>query len=464
MKKKAVIVVKKLLSPLLSVLFLAGCAAGAASGGADAPDMPPTAASEAPATAETAETAETATTPAPTPDTPQGLVPTGAAVLVYDDIRLISYSRARQTYPEVEYYTMCKDGQWGLMRSDGSEVLPCRAPKPLYECDLGSRHWHDYTEGLSWEDGDALRSEYARRLQAYGDGVICDGHDGGGYLEFVYLQDHTVSIYSGNLGPGEFSTPTEDDLLLYSGSVNGLVPTCGGTKYLESGDWYNFVSDGQYVYRHKNGTAANDSIYTDADFFFDAPLAPAQRGGKWVYLDVTGREVTDACYDSIYAPSYYTDEPLAYRRAAPLLNGYAPVSCDGKFGLLDSTGTELVPCAYDGLVWDGGTAWVKLDDGWHQYTIPGVTLPDPLADLPENIVVPDTRPTRTDIVLFSVDAAGERLNVRTGPGVEYDIIGKLPDYTRVRLYGKLSAAPGWALVKYGRQFGWVSQDFLVLAR
>ena len=23
-------------------------------------------------------------------------------------------------------------------------------------------------------------------------------------------------------------------------------------------------------------------------------------------------------------------------------------------------------------------------------------------------------------------------------------------------------APGWALVKYGRKFGWVSQDFLVL--
>ena len=36
------------------------------------------------------------------------------------------------------------------------------------------------------------------------------------------------------------------------------------------------------------------------------------------------------------------------------------VSRDGKFGLLDSTGAELVPCAYDGLVWDGGTAWVRL--------------------------------------------------------------------------------------------------------
>lgn len=79
------------------------------------------------------------------------------------------------------------------------------------------------------------------------------------------------------------------------------------------------------------------------------------------------------------------------------------MSRDGKFGLLDSTGAEFVPCAYDGLVWDGGTAWVRLGDDWHEYSIPGVTKPDPLDDLPESIVAPDTRPTRTDIVFFSVD-------------------------------------------------------------
>ena len=115
-------------------------------------------------------------------------------------------------------------------------------------------------------------------------------------------------------------------------------------------------------------------------------------------------------------------------------------------------------------MWDGGTAWVKLADGWHEYSIPGVTKPDPLDDLPESIVAPDTRPTRTDIVFFSVDTAGERLNVRTGPGLEYDILDKLSDSAQVRLYGALSTAPGWALVKYGRKFGWVSQDFLVLGR
>ena len=194
---------------VLSALLLAGCTAGTDVPGSVTPTAVPT-----PAATETGETAEVAATPAPTADAvqpPQGLVETGAAVLDYDDIRLLRYSRELQSYPEVEYYTMCKDGKWGLMRSDGSEVLPCRAPEPLFECDLGNRHWHDYTNGLSWEAADALRKEYARQLQACGDGVICDGHDGDGYLEFVYLQEHTVSIYSGSLGPGEFSAPTEDD-------------------------------------------------------------------------------------------------------------------------------------------------------------------------------------------------------------------------------------------------------------
>lgn len=70
---------------------------------------------------------------------------------------------------------------------------------------------------------------------------------------------------------------------------------------------------------------------------FDAPLAAAQRDGKWVYLDTAGHEVTAPCYDGIYRPNHYTDEPLVFTRAAPLLSGYAVVSRDGKFGLLDST-------------------------------------------------------------------------------------------------------------------------------
>ena len=98
---------------------------------------------------------------------------------------------------------------------------------------------------------------------------------------------------------------------------------------------------------------------------------------------------------AVYDPDYLL---RAHRwsaaRAAPLLNGYAVVSRDGQFGLLDGSGAEFVPCAYDGLVWDGGTAWVKQDDGWHEYTIPGVSKARPAGLRCPGISSPRTRGPR----------------------------------------------------------------------
>ncbi len=135
---------------------------------------------------------------------PQGLEPTGAAVLDYDDIRLIHYERAMQPYPETDYYTMCKDGLWGLMRSDGTEVLSLpRAGAALFECDIDEDHWHGYLDGLAREETNPLEREYNARLKASGERILCDAHDGGGYLGFVDLQDNALHIYYGSLGPGE---------------------------------------------------------------------------------------------------------------------------------------------------------------------------------------------------------------------------------------------------------------------
>ena len=218
-----------------------------------------------------------------------------------------------------------------------------------------------YLDGLFGSpDYEAAYKAASQTLTESGDGRLCAEHDGGGYRQFVCLQDDKTYLYSGSMGPGQFITLTDDILRLFSGSTNGLVPAQSGTTTHESDEWYNFVGDGLYVYRCRNSGAANNFVYTAADCFFDAPLAAALREGKWVYLDTAGHEVTAPCYDGIYRPNHYTDEPLVFARAAPLLSGYAVVSRDGKFGLLDSTGAELVPCAYDGLAWDGGTAWVKL--------------------------------------------------------------------------------------------------------
>lgn len=151
-------------------LLLTGCAAGQVWPSVPVTDGQPAA---TPETAATAETAESAAAPAPTTAPPQGLVPTDADVLDYDDIRLIAYERAFQPYPETDYYTMCKDGLWGLMRSDGTEVLPCRAPQPLVECFIEGRRWHGYQDNLPWDEMLAEEKRINVLLRESGDGMLC---------------------------------------------------------------------------------------------------------------------------------------------------------------------------------------------------------------------------------------------------------------------------------------------------
>ena len=214
-------------------LLLTGCAAGQVQSSAPVTDGQPAA---TPETAATAETAESAAAPAPTTAPPQGLVPTDADVLDYDDIRLIGYERAFQPYPETDYYTMCKDGLWGLMRSDGTEVLPCSAPQPLVECFIEGRRWHGYQDNLPWDEMLAEEKRINVLLRESGDGMLCAAHDGGTYLEFVYLTDYKVYTYSGSMGPGELAAPTDEDMLLYSGRVDGYVPVQTGVTEDEGDD------------------------------------------------------------------------------------------------------------------------------------------------------------------------------------------------------------------------------------
>ncbi len=94
-----------------------------------------------------------------------------------------------------------------------------------------------------------------------------------------------------------------------------------------------------------------------------------------------------------------------------------------------------------------------------------MTKPDPLDDLPESVTAPNTYPARTDAVFFMADAdSTNRLNLRAGPGLAYDILGK--NSSTLRVYGYSSAAPGWALVRYDPlndvpEFGWVSTAYLI---
>ncbi len=116
------------------------------------------------------------------------------------------------------------------------------------------------------------------------------------------------------------------------------------------------------------------------------------------------------------------------------------------------------------LCGDGGTAWIRQTDGWHEYSIPGVTKPDPwrllLDSLGADITAPDTPPARTDAIFFTTRTNGERLNLRAGPGTggmtssaKFPIICGCASTVRC-------PAPRLALVQYDQQYGWVSTEYL----
>ena len=39
-------------------------------------------------------------------------------------------------------------------------------------------------------------------------------------------------------------------------------------------------------------------------------------------------------------------------------------------------------------------------------------------------------------------------------------MGKIPEYTSLRIYGSANTAPAWVLVQYQGQFGWTNLDYL----
>ncbi len=82
------------------------------------------------------------------------------------------------------------------------------------------------------------------------------------------------------MGPGELAAPTDEDMLLYSGRVDGYAgPDWRNGR--RGDDHVSIISDGQYIYRRRNGSAANIYHYTLADYFFDATRAEREGKGTW---------------------------------------------------------------------------------------------------------------------------------------------------------------------------------------
>ena len=74
---------------------------------------------------------------------------------------------------------------------------------------------------------------------------------------------------------------------------------------------------------------------------FSEGLAFVRRGGKYGYIDTTGREVIPCRRSCQYGNSF--DFHLSY----DFHEGLVRVEKDGKWGYMDKTGREVIPCIYD---------------------------------------------------------------------------------------------------------------------
>ena len=348
---------------------------------------------DATAGAQTAETAETATGESAGASTtlPAGLEPLDRGVLDYDNIRLVCRFSVWNE-PAPGYFTASRDGQWGLLRNDGSEVLPCTFDRPVALCSDGAPRYPAWI--LSKGDTDAAYwEETSWYLASIGEGMVCDmAHCGPGYEYYLWLTDRgQMCAYIGSLGP---SLPTH-----IAPAQQADYSNCFPTRdaVLVSEEWGEVPDQYQeetYRYRTIDGTPLNNYEYQQAQPFLDgALLAAAKRGSRWVYLTSRPGGHRPCLRRGLqrYLERQFPGFPPAQR-----LCGGLP---DGRYGLLDSAGQEFVPCAYDGLAWDGRLGWIKLADGWHGFTVPsapaaaaqppkGADTWDPLQHVPIDLVFP----------------------------------------------------------------------------
>ena len=332
----------------------------------------PTAAPEPSTSAEPSPEPQTTAAPAATPQAEPGLP--------YDEIRTIEEYDATPSTPSEGYFTMSQNGLWGLMRADGTEVLPCRSAAPVSRCGAED-HWIWFPEErMEWEEFDALSAE----LTEAGDGSLCPGHGGLGDMFFYDLDSpgrDTTAVDLSALRWYRMGTPGDvmemDDTLW--GEYGDILPVYSAYEEGEEGD-PKFPGDpvpddtgALYWYICKDGSAFYVPGAQQVCWFFYEELAPVQIGDKWGYVDRSGNQTTEVKYEATWGSmgEYANPEdPAAPKYAACLQNGYAAVCRGGQWGLLDSKGTEVIPCEHLGVAWEGTTLWIKSGDGWHKTELP----------------------------------------------------------------------------------------------
>ena len=259
------------------------------------------------------------------------------------------------------YYSVERDGKWGLIDENGNEILPCQGDSPFQQCYSG--HW---MTGYYLLDG-----ELEQQVLELTGQEICPGH-GNPHYTYCILPEGDTALQTCLLAEGNFSmSPFEEEA--------PDQPVFPVFFPYESFNLEEELPDLNHPFGFWNFTDASGNQlaegmeFENVGWFNGEKLAPVCQDGKWAYLDAEGNLVTDFVYDACWGSDWVYDENTQeYGEISPyaaysLTGGYAPVCKDGKWGVIDETGAEIIPCSYDGGAPYPGGVWLAEGDAWQLY-------------------------------------------------------------------------------------------------
>lgn len=251
-----------------------------------------------------------------------------------------------------KYSVIKYKNKWGIIRSDGVAVVPCKYDN--FICGYNSFNesnnpafpWYLEWNGLI----SAQRNNKWGYINIMGEEIIpCIFDEVEGCL---YSEDSGAWVnrnnYYGQINRnGEFIYPLE-----FQSPIKHYNHQPARVK---KNDKWGFLNE--------NGSMLTPFIYDSTGVFGrDDDLAPVSQDGKYGYIDKSGDIVI----------------PLQYSFADNFENGLAGIVCNGKVGFIDVKGKLIIPCIYepvyssDGvgkvLSWNdfycGGVALVKQNNKW----------------------------------------------------------------------------------------------------